>query len=190
MKGARGSKTANSLSEHEECHWKHYFYPFNFDTIGGILIHWLLCHTVFWEPKELWNTSNAGTRLNPQALLLQLKRNNFTSVSIQGRTWTISPIASSHVSVTVNEAGSNFASTNFLSFQWLHVIEKQEHVKVFATSSMCTLQRLSSIHPGYVPLLTLSSQSSLFPMDPFSSGGNPTTSCLLATHITIRLHSD
>jgi hypothetical protein len=49
-------------------------------------MHWLLHYTVFCEPKELLNTSNAGTRLNPRARLLQPERNNFTSDSIQRRT--------------------------------------------------------------------------------------------------------
>jgi hypothetical protein len=84
MKGkierARGSKTAKNLSKHER-NWKH-FSPFNFDTIGGILIHWLKHYSTFCEPNELQNTSNAATRLNPHALLLQSKRNNFTSDSI------------------------------------------------------------------------------------------------------------
>jgi hypothetical protein len=31
---------------------KTFFPPFNFDTIGDILIHWLLHHTLFCEPKE------------------------------------------------------------------------------------------------------------------------------------------
>jgi transcription elongation factor len=47
-----GSKTAKSLSQHVQCNWKH-FPPFNFDTICGISIHWLLHHPVFCEPKEL-----------------------------------------------------------------------------------------------------------------------------------------
>jgi hypothetical protein len=29
------------------------FPPFNFDTVGGILIHVLLNDNVFWKPKEL-----------------------------------------------------------------------------------------------------------------------------------------
>jgi hypothetical protein len=32
---------------------KTFFSPFNFNTIGGILIHWLRHYTVFCEPKEL-----------------------------------------------------------------------------------------------------------------------------------------
>jgi hypothetical protein len=61
------------------------FSRFNFDTVGGILMHWLLPYIVFCEPNELQNTSNAGTRFYPHALLLQPKRNNFISDSIQGR---------------------------------------------------------------------------------------------------------
>jgi predicted SprT family Zn-dependent metalloprotease len=57
----------------------------NFDTVGGILIYWLLHYTVFCERKN-YKISNADTRLNTHALLLQPKRNNFISDSIQGRT--------------------------------------------------------------------------------------------------------
>jgi hypothetical protein len=45
MERARGSKTAKSLET--------FFSPFNFDTIGGMFMHWLLHYTVFCEPKEL-----------------------------------------------------------------------------------------------------------------------------------------
>jgi hypothetical protein len=38
MERARGSKIAKSLSEHVYFYKKH-FSPYNFDTIGGILIH-------------------------------------------------------------------------------------------------------------------------------------------------------
>jgi hypothetical protein len=58
---------------------KTFFPPFNFNIIGDIFIH--NC-----EAKKLQNTSNASTCLNPHALLLQLKHNNFTSDSMQGRT--------------------------------------------------------------------------------------------------------
>jgi hypothetical protein len=45
------------------------FFPLLISTVGSILMHWLLHCTAFCEPKELWSTSNAGTRLNPHALL-------------------------------------------------------------------------------------------------------------------------
>jgi hypothetical protein len=54
MERSRESKTAKSLSGHIQCIWKH-FPPFNFDTIGGILIHWLLHHTVLlWTKGSIY----------------------------------------------------------------------------------------------------------------------------------------
>jgi hypothetical protein len=41
------------------------FSRFNFDKISGILIHWLSEYIAFCEPKEVQNTSNAGTRCSP-----------------------------------------------------------------------------------------------------------------------------
>jgi hypothetical protein len=116
LERARGIKTANSLSMYG---FTDNFFPLNFDTVGGILIHWLVQYTVFCEPKERQNTANAGTRLNPHALLLQPKRNNFTSdktskdriicpyvLSLRGL--FLPPTC---VVVTINEARSYFAST-------------------------------------------------------------------------------
>jgi hypothetical protein len=56
MERARRSKTAKSLSEHEN-KTENIFSPFNFDTVGGILTLDFLHHAVFCEPKELLNTS-------------------------------------------------------------------------------------------------------------------------------------
>jgi hypothetical protein len=96
------------------------FSPFNFDTIGGIFIHRLSHYTVFCEPKVLLNTSNAGTRVNPHALLLQPKPNNLTSDSIQGRTvLSLRGLSIPHtcVFVTVFQAQIYVASTKCVALR-------------------------------------------------------------------------
>jgi hypothetical protein len=49
---------------------------FSVGTVGGILIRSVVQYTVFCEPKELYNTVAADTRLNPYPVLLRPERND------------------------------------------------------------------------------------------------------------------
>jgi hypothetical protein len=82
----RGREDGKGKEEQRVCLacivWLKTFFPFWFRRS---CLHFNTL-TVFCEPKELFSTYNADTRFNPHALLLEPKRNNFTSDSIQGRT--------------------------------------------------------------------------------------------------------
>jgi hypothetical protein len=71
--GQDGKESVTSMFNETE----NIFHSFNFDTIGGIFIHWLLHYTVFSEPKELYKTL-ARTRYFYNLNFF------FTSDSIQG----------------------------------------------------------------------------------------------------------
>jgi hypothetical protein len=66
--------------------WLKTLFPLLISTQSVAFWHSDVCTTLYFVKQRNYKTlyGNAGTRFNPHALLLQLKRNNFTSDSIQG----------------------------------------------------------------------------------------------------------
>jgi hypothetical protein len=138
----RGIKTAKSMSKHVYYKRKHFF-PFNFETTGGILI--LLHYTVLCEPKGLQNTNNAGRYLNSHVLFLQPKYNDLISNSMHRRSalfvcmcyFSVVFLSLSGVYLQQSsELGVNFAST-VLTYTESHLPHSCTHVTI-AIQTMTT----------------------------------------------------